>query len=101
MRAYDCSRSAKTGHPAGETKHHRQNRSRMKMNHSRRVGRIYAQDQVESFLTSAAMSQKHLPPLYLWKRFYPRVKYDFILIKVALELLLTVKLNWAFSQFRS
>lgn len=54
--------------------------------------------EVESFLMSAAMSQKHLPPLYLWKSFYPRdrltLKYDFILIKVTLELLLTLKLNW-------
>lgn len=44
MREYEHSRRAKTGHPAGETKKHRQNRRRMKMNHSRRVGRIYAQD---------------------------------------------------------
>lgn len=40
MRKYECLRRL----PTGETKQHRQNRKRMKMNHSRRVGWIYAQD---------------------------------------------------------
>lgn len=44
MRKYECLRRAKTRLPTGETKQHRQNRKRKKMNHSRRVGWIYAQD---------------------------------------------------------